>query len=311
MVVPSIRFGIAFLFAAFSALLPQAPRAGNLELTQSVSLLAGRLTIKLPLGAEPDPRSVGIMSAKPAQEEETRIVLPVGGGRLVIFFKETYRLVPPGSDEKLKADLQQEKPDAQPSVFEVGKTRVWLQAPVKWAEVINGGELVEHALIVLPDQTVVIASFYVSLKHPQRDQLRLLVRQSLRTLTFQHDLVIGGKFDVAGIVVPLPIGWTHSEQQGPDFSVHRFRKLSPWGTTSPSSIGLYEGGHATYQHDQGGTKTSFTTQKGKWLGRDVTWHIAQDESKMREAIVEVKPGVRHIWYYGSDAQTVIDAMTLR
>ena len=272
-------------------------------------VMGGRLAIKLPDKTQSSARPPeSIMSAAPSQESETRFILALAPGRLVVFFKELYELAP-ATDDPLNKFLSESKPDAHPSTFTVDGIRVLMQGPTQWSEVISGGELLESALLVLPDRTIVKAGFFVSPDARDKESLRALARASLHTLTAGKKLVTGGKLVIAGIAVSLPDGWLHTSQEGPDFSVHSLRPLAVWDTTA-SGIGIYEGGHAAYQHNQGDEKIPFTIEKGQWLGAPVEWHVHSGANPMHEAIVEWKKGegVRHVWYYGAEAKAVVDAM---
>jgi hypothetical protein len=72
--------------------------------------------------------------------------------------------------------------------------------------------------------------------------------------------------------VTVPAGFIATTQPGPDFVVHRLRKLAPLGGSS-SSIGIYVGGHPAYQHRQQSIPDKNVRQTSAMLlGQKVSWH---------------------------------------
>jgi hypothetical protein len=282
--------------------------APKLEPTKKVLLLGGRVSIQLAATAKDNPRPPeDIMSPEQSVEAETRVMTELPGGRLVFFIEEEHLLAPASDDPLVK--LQSEaKPDAHPVIESAGDIKIVRQAPTQWSAIIQDGELVESALIVLPDKTLVRASFFVSPGVKDKSKLRAFAVAALKTLQYVAPLKTGGGVRVGNISVTLPKGWVHVEQRGPDFNVHRFMTLPAMGDEAPQPIvGLYEGGHPGWISKQAGAKEPVKEEAGTWLGETTTWHVS---GNLHEAMAGAELDRYHVWYSGSGAKAVVDAMKL-
>lgn len=285
-----------------------AAPAPKLEPFKKVPLLGGRITMRVAAAAKDSPRPPeDLMSPDRPVEGETRIVTDLPGGRLVFYVKELYRLAS-DTDAPLMKYMSEEKPDAHVIVETVDKLKLVRQAPWEWKEVIDGGELVESALVVLPDHTVVKAGFFVSPAVKDKSKLRPYAISALKTLEYVSPLRTGGELTVAGVAVSLPASWVHEAQRGPDFSVHRFFPLWPWADAAEApSVGLYEGGHPSWMSDQTGSKDPVKEEAGRWLGQDTKWRVS---GEFHEAMAGTGLARLHVWYSGAKAKAVVDGMKL-
>jgi hypothetical protein len=89
----------------------------------------------------------------------------------------------------------------------------------------------------------------------------------------------------------LPAGFLLSTQRGPDFDVHRIRKLTRIGEVS-GLLGVYVGGHPALQHSQsneGGAAPPTKEVAGNLLGKETTWVAwnTPEGARVRETIVQL------------------------
>lgn len=301
-----------FLSAPAFADAPAPERADEIKPSIALPLLGGRLIIKLSKGAVISARPPdSIMSAEPSQERQTWIVTPLSDGKLVVFAEETYNLV----DPELLQTLADDKADAHPSSAIVGPLTILSKNPAKWVEVLDEVELINEALIALPDQTVVRLRYLVSSTVKNKAPLREFAKATLGTLCFQQKLATGGPFKVGHIAGVLPEGWVHLSRRRRDVTVHWFgllqRRSEPTETICLYMVGRNLMWSPEYLHHLSDKPTPFTEEPGQWLGRDVSWHVSeQGGQSLSEAILGLYGFYAvHVWYCGDRAQAIVDAMT--
>jgi hypothetical protein len=96
-----------------------------------------------------------------------------------------------------------------------------------------------------------------------------------------------GQYGNDTFFVKVPAGTGISAQTGHDFTVHRVRLPVDLGEPQPS-LGIYVGGHPSYQYTQNDAKVSLTRKPGKVFGKDISWQVwpTSPKSIMAEVIVE-------------------------
>jgi hypothetical protein len=290
------------------------------------SLLSGRLTVRMPPGARPEPRRTSIMAGPESAEEETRVILDHGQERLVLMAYELFALGAPDFERGVRADLATAFHEPRPSL-----ARLVLPAPgVQLFEVLPGkldtsseAVLIEGLYVANPDGTVQYLAFYVNppaatgtggcaglsegtgivapktsgapndapvcraLAHRIATTLAIGTRQlSLRGGERRLELHLGG----AQLVVRLPAGVVMTAQDGPDFTVYRLTQLGPLGSPA-ASLGIYVGGNPSYQHKQQDAAAKVEMVKGKALGQGVEWQIwSQPSGRVMAEVILPLPG---------------------
>lgn len=254
-----------------------------------MELLDGRLAFTPSATAELEPRPHDVMGAPTSAAEESRVILVPGEpyAHFVLLANETFATMPT-DPAAAKAAISAFLGDG--AIGEVtladGATAIeYLPRPSSH----DGPRLVYAALVTMADRTVIELDYYVL---PEDDsdraawvsQARALtatmtrgtraIDRSARTVTFE------------GLALDAPADTSFTAQPGPDFAVYRLRTIGPLG--SPATIvGVYLGGHPSYQHAQAEDGASaVTTEAGTLLGTAVEWHRwTHDGVEYREAIV--------------------------
>ncbi len=281
-------------------LTPAAARAGKLAALKlaprPLELLAGRLSMRMPAGARLEARRASIMAAPQASQDETRVMLDAGPERLVVMVNEVFALA--GADFEAAVRKEAATPGAGGVTFKVEalktgspKLKAWALLPSKLA----GGEanLVLASYLTSPDATVQLVRFYVNpvgAKDPKGCEA--LARAAHATLLpgtrkLASEAGVRSLGGHSKLEVTAPGGYIATLQPGPDFEVHHLRKLAPFGTPGPS-LGVYLGGHPSYQHRQrGGTDAKKVKERsGKLLGKKVTWYEWPVSTKPARTMVE-------------------------
>ncbi len=252
---------------------------------QITELLGGRLQIRMPEKARVEGRPHGIMAAPEAVAEETRVVLDAGDERLVLMAWELFATSGGDLAKAVTAEVAKWGDLAQGAKVEPLPVPKPLKAA--WLAVPGKHNLSREAILVLAayvesaDGTVQMLAFYVNPAGakdlPGCTALAQSVAQTVGAGAKRLDLAAGRKrFPGAGnkdfLALDVPAGFVATTQQGPDFSVYRLRRVSALGEPG-ASIGIYLGGHPSYQHKQARDENiKFSTAKGKLLGQDVEWH---------------------------------------
>jgi hypothetical protein len=294
--------------------------------SKTTSLLAGRLTVKVPDSAKVIARRASIMAAEEATEEETRIVIDAGKERLVIMTWELFSLK--GSDFSKRAGkyLKESLPEAERAKANIEHIAMAKTDPDVYALAPVSHDLKREAIMVLsavighPDGTVQFMAFYLNPKGatdiPGVTKLARSILGTLGSGKRRLGLAAGSRKLSAfekSLEVQVPKNVAHAVQQGPDFLVHR---LSPVAALNDArgSLGIYIGGHPSYQYKQrenrsmGKWKAQVTKKKSKLLGSEIEWHRwDKDGWHTAEAILAL-PGAKnlllHIFAGGPKASQV-------
>lgn len=259
----------------------------------TTDVLAGRLRLRVPKAARVEARGHSIMAAPQSVQHETRVMLDAGKERLVIMAVELFETV--GAD--LLAAVREDIADwSQPPAVEaltVPELRAVTVVPATH-DLKREAILVLSVYVASPDSTVQNISFYVNpAGGGDIKGVTALARRIAATITagptkLQNSAGVRQLSD--GLSITLPEGFSATQQPGPDFSVHHLRKLTPLGQP-PARIGIYLGGHPSYQYRQmDEAAPPVKKSAGKLLGKDIEWHSwmrgkAQSEVTTLEAIV--------------------------
>ena len=300
---------------------PKAPAAAG----STASLLGGRLSVWLPAGAKVAPRRRSIMSAEESDEEETRVILVSGDGdlaRFVMLARETFTRGTGDAVADARTWLSASKERAS-----VG--RIAAGAGLDVAGVVpeqpsgQGPLLVLAALVERPDRTIAEIGFYILPEMAaERAEFEGRARDIVKSLTAgkstlpqkrDHRIAVDG----STLSVSLPEEFVLTRQPGPDFLVFRLRALRTIGQP-PAAIGIYFGGHPSYQYQQQEIPDSGVSRSpGKLLGKDVEWLTWKAEDvTMHEAIAELgEHDFVHVFLYAEQdrlaaLKTAVEAMQL-
>lgn len=298
----------------------------------STPLLGDRLRVRLPQGFEIEPREVNIMAAETPQEFESRAVFDQGEKRLVLMVYELFQTAGPDFQEVLERTEREVGASTLVEcdlIREHASLRVYLSnGPSE--EVADDAVLVSSAWTVSPDGTVQYLAGYANpaavAGAADVDDVRKLFTTALMTLepgptkleTGARSQALSLWSEAGEASVQLPEGWSYTLQPGPDFLVHRIRKLSPYATPS-SAISLYVGGHPSFFYQQAGVEAQ--TVYGKLLGQPSEWfHSADEDRLLRESIRPAREldadTQLHLILSGpteealDEAQKIADTMTL-
>ena len=303
----------AFVFGALVALaLPASAAAGELgklALDKApIDLLGGRLTMRFPAGARIEARRASIMAAPESPQHETRVALEKGDEKLVVTAFELFELGGPDFEQQARKDLAKLKAKGgapfavAPLVTGSPKLRA-LAATAPSLDPERKGQIVVALFVAHVDGTVQWIGFAVNpAAGKDAAGCTALAKRMAATLVPGPRALPRAaglrSLDVLAkdteLQATVPAGWVASVQPGPDFIVHQLRKLTNFGAPG-LGIGVYVGGHPSYQHRQvDGPAPQVTVSKGKLLGKDVEWQqwtrgTGKDAATTLEAIAPL-PG---------------------
>ena len=328
----------ALILGALLALAWPAPAAagelGKLDLDKApIDLLGGRLAMRFPAGSRIEARRASIMAAPESAQQETRVVLEKGSEKLVVMTYELFSLAGPDFEPQVRKELGgwKGKGGAPYTVAALTlgakKLRAFAATPPAF-DLSRDAVLVQGLFVAHADGTVQYIGFFVNpAAGKDAAGCSKLVKRIAATLapgprTLPRAAGVRG-LDVLAVETELkatvPAGWVASVQPGPDFIVHHLRKLQPYGAPSVS-VGIYIGGHPSYQHRQtDGPAPQVTVVKGKLFGKDVEWQqwkrgTGKDAATTHEAIAPLPGNERlrvHLFATVADATLVkeIQAIT--
>ncbi|UQA57800.1 hypothetical protein [Polyangium aurulentum] len=299
---------------------PAAP-AAFLKDAPALSLLSDRLTLRMPAGARVAARPHSIMAADQPNEQETRAILDAGDERLVVMTYEAFAKISKDKDPEsavraaMNKDFDAPKPTLAPLPLADGNLKAWVVYP---ATVDKNREaiLVLAAYVLHPDGFVQTLSFYVNPASAKGEgcsgQIRAanasampkapgelpgctaLARAIASTLAAgprRLDMAAGerkiqGQYNDDTFLATVPAGTNVTTQKGPDFTVHRV--LFPADLGAPQqTLGIYVGGHPSFQFNQVEAQVKPTQRPGRALGQAVVWQVwpVSPERVMAEAMV--------------------------
>lgn len=281
-------------------------------------LLGGRLTVALPAEARVAPRRRSIMAAEESDEEETRVILAPGAGdlaRFVMLARETFVTGTGDAPADARLWLRESGERARVEPIAAGEG-LSVAAIVPQTAARGDAPLLVLALLVeRPDKTIAEVGFYIlpemageRAKWDARARAvagSLAAGQNALVATRDHRVDVGGG---RALALRSPEPFVLTRQPGPDFLVFRIRSLRPIGRP-PSAIGVYVGGHPSYQFEQAGIAPADVQKiSGKLLGNDVEWmRWTEEDVVMLEAMTRVgEHDVVHVFLYAEPAR--LDAL---
>lgn len=319
------RWGRRGLVVVLALLLPTTALAGELGKLgldkKPIELLGGRLTMQMPAGSRIEARRASIMAAPEAAQHETRVVLEKGSEKLVVMSFEFFALAGADFEQQVRKELGQLKGKGG-APYAIGpfataspKLRV-IAGIAPNLDPERKAALVLGAFVAHPDGTVQYVGFFVN-PDAGKDPAgcTALVKKMAATLapgprTLTRSAGVRGLDILAPdqeLQATVPAGWVATVQPGPDFIVHHLRKLTSYGSKG-LGIGIYVGGHPSYQHRQTDNPPKVTVVKGKLLGKDVDWQqwtrgAGKDALTTNEAIAPLPGNARlnvHVFATVSD-----------
>jgi hypothetical protein len=298
-----------------------AAPAAFLKDAPALSLLGDRLTLRMPNGARIAARPHSIMAADQPNERETRVVLDAGDERLVVMTHELFARIPQGQNPEsavraaMNKDFDPQKPTLAPLPLADENLKAWVVFPPS-ADKNREAILVLAAYVMHPDGFVQTVSFYVNPASAKGEGCSgqigaanasglpkapgdlpgctALARAMASTLGAgpRRLDVAGGERKIQGqynddtFLATVPAGTNVTMQKGPDFTVHLV--IFPAQLGAPQQkLGIYVGGHPSFQFNQVEAKVKPTQKPGKALGGAVVWQVwpVDPERVMAEAIV--------------------------
>ena len=319
-----VRFGQPFLRLSSlvllsSVLVAGAPASTSLQKQPSTSLLKDRLTLRLPKDMRIQARAHSIMSAPQPTEEETRAVLDAGEERLVLMAAELFERGGADPDRSVRATVAEFKPPplkVEPLQLSSQNLKAWAVFPAS-IDRSRSAILLLSVYALHPDGFMQLLNFYVNPpaakgagcsglarvagagKLPQAPgelptctALVHAIASTLEAGTRRIDSAGGerkltGQYNDDSFFVKVPAGTGVTAQSGHDFTVHHVRLPVDLGEPQPS-LGIYVGGHPSYQYKQNDAQVTPTRKPGKVFGKDVSWQVWSESPKsvMAEVIVD-------------------------
>jgi len=282
--------------------------------TERLSLLAGRLSIQMPPKARIEARSRSIMAAAEPTAEETRVVVEAGNEKLVLMTYELFAQAGADFEAAAKKDLHRFGNPAptmavEPLVLTNGGALRALSLTPASIDATKEAVLTLGLYVAQPDDTVQLLVFYFNPAAAKdaagcaalAKKIAATVEAGKTTLPTR-----GGPRPLSdGLTVTLPVGYIATQQEGPDFAVHRIRKLSPLGDDAPV-LGVYIGNHPAYHHTRlEGAPVKVQKRPGKLFGKPIAWDTwDKDGVSTREAIVALPAPSNlkiHVFFAGPSA----------
>ncbi|WP_437529620.1 hypothetical protein WME79_48105 [Sorangium sp. So ce726] len=283
---------------------PAAPSTDFLSKRPATSLLSGRLAVRLPEGARIEARARSVMAAAEPDEEETRVVLDAGDERFVLMAHELFALGGKDPEGGVRAAMAADFPGGSATAEPLRLADEQLKAWAVFPGSANRGSVAIPVLgmyVLHPDGFVQRLAFYVNppaakdaagcsalaagaadLPEARGELPRCtaFARAIAATLSAGARRIDagGGERSIKGqgsedsFLVKVPAGASTTVQRGPDFTVHRVRLPVELGA-SQSAIGIYVGGHPSFQYNQNEAKVSPTPRPGKVFGKAMSWQV--------------------------------------
>ena len=274
--VAVLLLALGTLTGTVSAAAAGAGALGKLQpAVTPVDLLAGRLRVRVPAGARNEARGHSIMAAPESAQQETRLVLDAGRERLVMMTYELFATAGNDLAAAVRRDLADgPAPQAVEALALPGLRAVTVVPAV--LDLKREAILILGVYVALPDATVQSLAFFVNPSGaadlPGATALARRIAATLTAGPARLASLAGPRLLSDGLSLTVPAGYIATNQEGPDFVVHHLRKLSPLGQPA-ARLGLYVGGHPSYQHRQVDEPPAALKQTpGKLLGRDIEWH---------------------------------------
>jgi hypothetical protein len=289
---------------AKASVVADAPACGALtamDRSKSLPLLADRLRVRSVKGAEDNPVPWDVMGAPDAATDRSRIYVEKGEHGLAIVGSEMYQRA--GRDFVAQAAKELAMPGGEVMLLDTANAGLVLVAwlPTEAPQVAGDTAFLLRGLLAHTDgtiQMIEIGTFpHEVTSIPGCRNFALSIAASIEPGERKLQSAAGDrKLDLFGqkFVARVPENWIVAVQPGPDFMVVRLRELTEFPTPAPE-LGIALTGHPPPL----ATDHVVGSQKGKLLGKSVTWqlrevttesgakvHIAQARGKLGRDIVD-------------------------
>jgi hypothetical protein len=265
------------LFIASTALYGQTLE--DIKLDNKLSILNDKAFFYFPTGAKNEKRGVGIMSADPNENEETRIVFDNGDMRLVFFAQELFALA--DNDLIQTISKQSEKAQSQTKILTNKDSLLSiLSIPTKFDSTKNA-ILINSLVVKTPDNTLFRISAYINPSaYKMKDQYQKLTEDVFSTLTQGTRIVNRSarqvKLEIFGtkksLTFNLPDNYCVTVDQQYDFQVFKFHRYQTIADTTWIQVIIYNGHYPSMVYrDYGLSENDGQKTKGKFLDKSIDW----------------------------------------
>lgn len=296
----SIRLGLAICGTIIALLLTSQPvwaqKKGPEALSNRVSILDGRAYLSFPANAVSSARPVDIMSVKPNEQLETRVVLDVGKSRVVFFARELFRL----TDKQFVRQAAVYKSatfSADPQLIRDTDSLTAVLSTAARHDTTASAILLKRLLVRTIDNTVFEVAAYVNpAGFGRRAEFEALANRVFRTVrpgqrlfnrsarTETHD----------ELVFALPENYCLTRKQSYDFWVYTIWPIEPLLSDTNSNVTVYLGHHPSpIFRDEGVAASTAQLTAGHFLGKSIQWMgFSKPASKLywREQIIPSATG---------------------
>jgi hypothetical protein len=173
------------------------------------------------------------------------------------------------------------------------------------------------AIVLPPDRHPLAIAFFATpnLPAPGCEALSRRVMSTLVAGPRALDLTARDIVLSVEVRAHVPAGWAHSVEVGPDFDIHRIRRVAELGSRAVTpQVGVYVGTAPQTP------EPTARTLAGRMFGRPVVWHVrTEDHALIAEVLTRTyadRPMVFHVWAAGGDrasldkARAVAEGFTL-
>ncbi|WBA42381.1 hypothetical protein [Hymenobacter canadensis] len=296
-------------------------------LPKQASILDGRAYLRFPASAVSSARPVDIMSAKPDEQLETRVVMDFGEHRVVFFARELFRL----ADKQFVSQAAAFEAGRFPATTQVIGNTDSLTAVVSTAtrhDTAASAILLKRLLVRTIDNTVLVVDAYVNPKgFPRKARYEALADSVFRTVRPGKRLLSRKAHTETQdrLVFQLPENYVLSRKQSYDFFVYSIRPMTPLLAESTSGITVYLGNHPSpVYRDEGVPASTAQPLDGNFLGKKIQWmgfSKPTDQLYWREQIIPAALGksgpLAHVFVHSAspdglnELTAIVEAITVK
>jgi hypothetical protein len=232
----------------------------------------------------------------------------MGKRRIMLLAEETFSIATkdfPKELEKMVATMSQGSDISFKTIPLIANQQLKLiQAIPSRFDATREAVLVRAAFVIQKDQTIQLVSVYANPEAARNPSdcvqiaekiLRSVTAGSRSLNTAAGTRRLYAYSNSKTLLITLPAGYVSTLQQGPDFLVHRIRKVQPFGADF-AILGIYIGGHPAYHYARNDPSQTVVTrvpgtllgQKGEWFYSKPKSPTGQDKSYRMEVIVPAK-----------------------
>ena len=276
-------FAILFLLLS-STTFGQNP--SELKITHKLSILNSRAFFQFPDSAKNIARSVGIMSADPNANKETRIMFDIGKQRLVFFARELYETC---NGDLLAAINKDNSGDETIKILTNKDSLLSVLITPKQPDTSGEAILINNLFVRMPDNSLFVIGAYINLDaYKNKNDFQVLTEKVFSTLTKgPRNLNLRARTETIPIfgtkknfTVPLPQGFVVTRDAKYDFQVLNFKKVKDISDTNWLSLTIYTGNHPSYFYPEYDFDESRAEKAGgNFLNKNVEWLRFTDPGK--------------------------------